>query len=110
MKLNTKKTQIIIQRFSNKTREKKFILSLNSYPKLQLKYLKKLFEEKEANKIIDDDLICLLLKLLCKTAKNEVLMWLKKLGRYPISECTEIVKKYKILDAEVYLLERSGAV
>ena len=49
MKLNTKKTQSIIKKWMDNSREKKFLFALKSTPDLQLKYLRKLFEESIEN-------------------------------------------------------------
>lgn len=77
VKLNTKKTQIIVKRFSS-TRAKKFIFSLNDHPDLQLEYLQKLIEDsKKDTEEIDDDLKILLLQLMCKLDKSKVLKMLK---------------------------------
>lgn len=48
------------------------------------------------------------LYLLAATQQNHQVLWELKKGQYPIDECLEICEKYRILDAQAYLLVKAG--
>ncbi len=70
--LNSEKTKGIFERY-NKHSEKKAILLLAPWPKLQLELLSKLLEERKKGIKIDNELLILHVSLLSKDEKqNEV--------------------------------------
>ena len=52
----------------------------------------------------------LYVKLLCQFEKESVLIYLKSNDQYPIDECLRLCERYRVPEAQAYLLERTGDV
>ncbi|KAI9292449.1 hypothetical protein K502DRAFT_332339 [Neoconidiobolus thromboides FSU 785] len=104
-KIDPKQTKNIIQLWY-KDNEFEVIPLLDKEPELQYNYLKELVnEEYEFN----NELKLNYLNLLCQFNSNQVINYLKfNCNEKIINEMMEIVKKYKIINGIVYLLELQG--
>jgi hypothetical protein len=114
VELDLAKIQVILQKFS-KTTEKKFILSLESTPKLQYKYLALFFEQEQQKgqtEKIEDDLILLLVRRVSQIAPGRIVYTLRALREAqncPIDGILEVLEEEDCKSGLAYLLEQKGA-
>lgn len=103
------KTQRLLARYFEKS-EVKIIKALKKYPKIQFSLVeKKVHFERGQGKIMEDALLILYIKLLCKTKPKKVAEELK-LAFYPSDACLKQCVKYDLKEAQAYLYEKTGDI
>ncbi|OMJ77406.1 hypothetical protein SteCoe_23007 [Stentor coeruleus] len=85
------------------------IHKLDNAPVLQMKYLGELLKSQEKD-TIEEKLILLYVKLLCESAPNQVLSFLKSREDFSLDECLAVCSNYNNIEASAYLYERLGAI
>jgi len=89
---------------------------LRGYPQIELQYLETLlmrhrrshWKTSEEQQIFFDSHVVRYVELLCSLTPDEVMPFLAANETLPLRECLELCRKHCVIDASVYLLERTG--
>lgn len=91
---------------------KPIVATLNNQEKVQFNLLHGIFTTRDT---IDDDDLKIpdgvqerYVELLCKLSPAKVYPYLRESKDYPLDECLELTRKYRITDATAWLLEQKG--
>ncbi|KAH3759983.1 vacuolar protein sorting-associated protein 8 [Pelomyxa schiedti] len=105
-------SQLVIEFFAADYQQ--VLLQLADQPQLQHSFLEQIMSQ-EGKKMLEKNGIriapethVLYLTLLCQYSSDSVLGYLSSCDDYPLDECIKIVQKHKLMDAELFLLERTG--
>jgi hypothetical protein len=107
VEIDSDQTASLVREFFH-NEHRHIIRKLENVPQVQLKYLTELVKKSPRHEHIEEELIVLYVHLLCKFSPASLADFLLSREDYPLDDCLELAKRYKIVDATAYLSERLG--
>lgn len=106
--IDSDKTASLVRDFYHN--EHRYIIhKLDNAPQLQLKYLAELMKKTSEEEYIEEELILLYVRLLCEHNPDSLLEFLLGREDYPLDECLNLCKMFRVIDSTAYLYERLGS-